>query len=88
MSITETFRGHGKIDVTGGKGFGGGAGGRIAIHALSTGYHGQLLALGGIGSNDIGGTGTVYIESIRNPSYVNGTSDYVYTTLILDNQVK
>ncbi|XP_078491223.1 uncharacterized protein LOC144747212 isoform X2 [Ciona intestinalis] len=81
--ITGTSKGHGKMDVTGGKGSGGGAGGRIALHAsVDNVFRGALVAIAGTGSQDTGGTGTVYIEAVRG----SGNSTYHYSTLILDNQ--
>ena len=62
------FRGHGKLSANGGKGHssgGGGAGGRIGIHARQNNeYGGQLLAYGetGTSSGDRGGPGTVFVE--------------------------
>ncbi len=61
------MRGHGSIQAKGGAGSpgaGGGAGGRIAVHTrLGNEYYGDLVAVGGDGS-DIGGPGTVFIEDM------------------------
>lgn len=63
-----SFRGHGKLSVIGGKGHttaGGGAGGRIGIHARDNNeYGGKLLAYGETGTTtgDRGGPGTVFVE--------------------------
>jgi len=86
--ITDSSKGHGKIDASGGRGYGGGAGGRIALHVRSSLYRGALIAVGGAGSQDHGGTGTVYIEDERSIEVAGNVTKYHYTTLILNNLVR
>ncbi|KAI8478546.1 hypothetical protein Bbelb_437250, partial [Branchiostoma belcheri] len=78
------IRGHGLISSRGGQGdhnAGGGAGGRIALHCSNViEYRGALQALGekGTTNGDFGGSGTVYLEDLRNGTY--------FRRLYIDNQ--
>jgi len=85
--LLDSSKGHGKIDASGGRGYGGGAGGRIALHVRNSVYRGALIAAGGAGSHDHGGTGTVYIEDERSIEVAGNVTKYHYTTLILNNLV-
>ena len=59
--------------ATGSYSCGGGGGGRIAVHYVTSEFTGQYQAYGGLSDTAPGGPGTIYVEEIksdRNNKYV------------------
>lgn len=69
LIVADIFEGYGTVSANGGAGFGGGSGGRIAVHTKTANhFSGQLTAKGGEGKGPYlahGGPGSVYIEETQ-----------------------